>query len=136
MRDAHSSPVQAYQGVYPQLAEGVYIHLTAAVIGDVVLADDVSVWPGTVIRGDINSIRIGAGTNVQDLSVLHVSHKSSWDQAAAPLIIGSNVTIGHNVILHGCTIEYECLIVMDKVVVQRRVMLFINPNGFMNCGVQ
>ena len=92
------------------------------------LGDDVSVWPGTVIRGDINSIRIGAGTNVQDLSVLHVSHKSSWDPAGAPLIIGSNVTIGHNVILHGCTIEDECLIgmgsiVMDKVLVQKHVML-------------
>ena len=128
MRDAHSSPVQAYQGVYPQLAEGVYIHPTATVIGDVVLADDVSVWSGTVIRGDINSIRIGAGTNVQDLSVLHVGHKSSEDPAGAPLIIGSNVTIGHNVILHGCTIEDECLIgmgsiVMDKVVVQKHVML-------------
>ena len=128
MRDTHSSAIEAYQGIYPQLAEGVYIHSTATVIGDVVLAHDVSVWPGTVIRGDINSIRIGAGTNVQDLSVLHVSHKSSWDQAGAPLIIGSNVTIGHNVILHGCTIADECLIgmgsiVMDKVLMQKHVML-------------
>jgi len=125
----HLTPLlQAYQGIMPQIAERVYIHPTASVIGDVVLADDVSVWPGTVIRGDINSIRIGAGTNVQDLSVLHVSHKSSWDQAGAPLIIGSNVTIGHNVILHGCTIADECLIgmgsiVMDKVLMQKHVML-------------
>ena len=128
MQPVHIANIQSYQGTYPQLAEGVYIHPTATVIGDVVLADDVSVWPGTVIRGDINNIRIGAGTNVQDLSVLHVSHKSSWDPAGAPLIIGSNVTIGHNVILHGCTIADECLIgmgsiVMDKVLMQKHVML-------------
>ena len=120
--------IQPYQGISPQIAESVYIHPTASVIGDVVLGDDVSVWPGSVIRGDVNHIRIGAGTNVQDLSVLHVSHKSSWDPAGAPLIIGSNVTIGHKVILHGCTIEDECLIgmgsiVMDKVVVQKHVLI-------------
>ena len=128
MRDTHSPTVAAYQGIYPQLAAGVYIHPTATVIGDVILADDVSVWPGTVIRGDINSIRIGAGTNVQDLSVLHVGHRSSEDPMGAPLIIGSNVTIGHNVILHGCSLEDECFIgmgsiVMDKALLQRYVML-------------
>jgi len=128
MRNTHSPSLEAYQGIYPQIGLRVYVHPTATVIGDVALADDVSVWPGTVIRGDINSIRIGVGTNVQDLSVLHVSHKSAWDPAGAPLIIGSNVTIGHNVILHGCTIADECLIgmgsiVMDKVLMQKHVML-------------
>ena len=121
----HFSP---YQGVSPQIGNKVYVHPTASVIGDVVLGDDVSVWPGSVIRGDVNHIRIGAGTNVQDLSVLHVSHKSSWDPTGAPLIIGNNVTIGHKVILHGCIIEDECLIgmgsiVMDKVVVQKHVLI-------------
>lgn len=121
----HFSP---YQGVSPQIGNKVYVHPTASVIGDVVLGDDVSVWPGSVIRGDVNHIRIGAGTNVQDLSVLHVSHKSSWDPAGAPLIIGNNVTIGHKVILHGCIIEDECLIgmgsiVMDKVVMQKHVLI-------------
>ncbi len=110
------------------MAEGVYIHPMATVIGDVHLGTNSSVWPGTVIRGDVNFIRIGAGTNVQDLSMLHVSHKSNWDAAGAPLIIGNNVTIGHKVILHGCTIEDECLIgmgsiVMDKVVVKKHVLL-------------
>lgn len=117
-----------YQGILPHIGQGVYIHPSACVIGDVVLGDDVSVWPGTVIRGDVNSIVIGAGTNVQDLSVLHVSHKSADDPQGAPLRIGCNVTIGHKVILHGCTIGDECLIgmgaiIMDKVVIQPRVLV-------------
>ena len=128
MQDAHYPHIQAYQGITPQIGSKVYIHPSASVIGDLHLGDHVSVWPGTVIRGDVNSIRIGAGTNVQDLSVLHVSHKSSWEPNGSPLIIGNNVTIGHKVILHGCTIEDESLIgmgsiVMDKVVVQKNVLV-------------
>ncbi len=124
----HLSPLQDYQGVLPRLGAGVYVHPTASVIGDVGLGEDASVWPGTVIRGDVNSIHIGRGTNVQDLSVLHVSHRSSWDPEGAPLLVGHDVTIGHKVILHGCTIGDECLIgmgaiVMDKVVIEPRVLL-------------
>lgn len=112
----------------PQLGHGVYLHPSALVIGDVTLGDDASVWPGAVIRGDVNRIVIGASTNIQDGSVLHVSHKSSWDPGGAPLVIGANVTIGHKVILHGCSIADECLIgmgaiVMDKVVVEPRVLV-------------
>ncbi|HEY3327198.1 MAG TPA: gamma carbonic anhydrase family protein [Novimethylophilus sp.] len=128
MAPAYPLNIIPYQGILPQIGSGVYIHASAGVIGDVVLGDDASVWPGTVIRGDVNAIRIGAGTNVQDLSVLHVSHKSEWDPGGSPLVIGSNVTIGHKVILHGCTIGDECLIgmgaiVMDKVVVQPQVLI-------------
>ncbi|MEO8419065.1 MAG: gamma carbonic anhydrase family protein, partial [Methylophilaceae bacterium] len=128
MTDAHHSSIEAYLGNMPQIAAGVYIHPTATVIGDVVLGEDVSVWPGTVIRGDVNHIRIGMGTNVQDLSLLHVSHNSSWEPSGVPLIIGNNVTIGHKVILHGCTLQDECLIgmgsiVMDKAVVQKHVLV-------------
>jgi len=128
MNSAYPQPLQAYQEFSPTLGERVYVHPSASVIGDVVLGDDVSVWPGTVIRGDVNHIKIGVGSNVQDLSVLHVSHKSSWDPAGAPLLIGNYVTIGHKVILHGCTIGDECLIgmgsiVMDKVIVEPRVLV-------------
>ena len=120
--------IAPYLGVAPQIGREVYLHPTASVIGDVVIGDHASVWPGVVIRGDVNHVRIGSGTNVQDLSILHVSHKSSRDPAGSPLIIGANVTIGHKVILHGCTIEDESLIgmgsiVMDKVVVQKHAML-------------
>ena len=122
------SNISPYLGVAPLLGQHVYIDPSARVIGDVTLGDDASVWPGTVIRGDVNAIRIGAGTNIQDLSVLHVSHKSTRDPGGAPLTIGQHVTIGHNVVLHGCTIGDECLIgmgaiVMDKVVIQPRVLV-------------
>tara|TARA_R110002049_G_scaffold252905_2_gene428245 strand:+ start:461 stop:991 length:531 start_codon:yes stop_codon:yes gene_type:complete len=120
--------IQSFQNHHPQIGEAVYIHSSASVIGDVQIGQNSSIWPSTVIRGDVNYIRIGEGTNVQDLSMLHVSHKSSWQPDGSPLIIGNHVTIGHQVILHGCTIEDECLIgmgsiVMDKVVVQKQVML-------------
>jgi len=128
MMQTHSHNMQSFQNHIPQLAAGVYVHQTATIIGDVYLGENSSVWPSAVIRGDVNFIRIGKGTNIQDLSMLHVSHKSSGDPAGAPLVIGDNVTIGHSVILHGCTIEDECLIgmgciVMDKAIVQKHVLL-------------
>ncbi len=128
MAQTHAQNIQSFANQWPQLAIGTYIHHAATVIGDVHIGENSSVWPGAVIRGDVNAIRIGKNTNVQDLSMLHVSHKSNWDPAGAPLIIGDNVTIGHSVILHGCTLEDECLIgmgsiVMDKVVVQKHVLL-------------
>ncbi len=120
--------IEGFQNQLPELGKKVYIHLNATVIGEVKIGADSSIWPGVVVRGDVNHIHIGHGTNVQDLSMLHVSHKSSWDPAGAPLMIGNNVTIGHSVILHGCTIKDECLIgmgsiVMDKATVQKHVLL-------------
>jgi carbonic anhydrase/acetyltransferase-like protein (isoleucine patch superfamily) len=125
---AMTQNIQTFQKQAPQLGRGVYVHQTATIIGDVHLGEDSSVWPSAVIRGDINAIRIGRGSNIQDLSVLHVNHKSVEDPAGSPLVIGDFVTIGHTVILHGCTIEDECLIgmgsiVMDKVIVQKHVLL-------------
>ena len=124
----HQASIQSFHGHFPLLAVGVYVHNSATVIGHVNLGENVSVWPGAVIRGDINFIKIGAGSNIQDCAVLHVNHQSAYDPAGSPLIIGNNVTIGHSVILHGCTIEDESLIgmgsiVMDKVVVQKNVLL-------------
>jgi carbonic anhydrase/acetyltransferase-like protein (isoleucine patch superfamily) len=120
--------IEIYQGRQPVIRERVFVHSSATLIGDVQLADDVSIWPGAIIRGDVNHIRIGAASNIQDLSMLHVSHKSSCEPAGAPLTIGKHVTVGHHVILHGCTIEDECLIgmgsiVMDKVIIQERVLV-------------
>jgi carbonic anhydrase/acetyltransferase-like protein (isoleucine patch superfamily) len=120
--------IEIFQNHQPQMAAGAWVHAGAHVIGQVSLGADSSIWPGAVLRGDVNFIQIGHGTNIQDLSTLHVSHKSSADPAGAPLIIGNHVTVGHNVILHGCTIEDECLIgmgsiVMDKTVVQKHVLL-------------
>lgn len=120
--------VQAFRGVLPRIGRGSWIHDSARVIGDVSLGDNVSIWCGAIIRGDVNSISIGANTNIQDNSVLHVSHQTERDPAGSPLVIGASVTVGHGVILHGCTIGDECLIgmgaiVMDKVVVEPRVLL-------------
>ena len=124
----HQASIQSFHGHFPQLAAGVYVHNSATVIGHVNLGENVSIWPGAVIRGDINFIKIGAGSNIQDCAVLHVNHQSISDPNGSPLIIGNNVTIGHTVILHGCTIQDESLIgmgsiVMDKVVVQKNVLV-------------
>lgn len=120
--------LQAFQSHVPQLAAGVYVHPSANIIGQVQIGPHSSVWPGVVIRGDVNFIKIGAETNIQELSSLHVNHRSPQEPQGAPLVIGDRVTIGHMVILHGCTIEDESLIgmgsiVMDKAVVQRHVLL-------------
>jgi len=100
----------------------------SVVIGDVILADNVSVWPFAVIRGDVNSIRIGKNSNVQDHAMLHVSHKKVDKPNGSPLIIGDDVTIGHHVTLHGCTIGNRVLIginsiVLDDVVIPDDVMI-------------
>src|SRR5437870_8993130 len=102
--------IRPYRGKHPQIAASAYIGPAAVVIGDVVIGEDCGVWPCAVIRGDVHSIRIGARTNIQDGSVLHVMR----DEYA--LILGDDVTIGHSVTLHGCTIESRCLIGMGAVI--------------------
>lgn len=120
--------IEAYSGIVPKLGEGVFVHPSATVIGDVTLEDAVSVWPGAVIRGDVNCIRVGKASNIQDNSVLHVSHRRPEDPDGAPLLIGARVIVGHGVILHGCTVGDECLIgmgalVMDHAVIEPQVLL-------------
>ena len=123
-----NSPVQQFQGISPTIGADCYIHPAASVIGDVQLGRDVSIWPGAVLRGDVNFIRVGDNSNIQDLSTLHVTHRRPDDPEGAPLIIGANVTVGHNVVLHGCTIGDECLIgigsiILDRAVLEARVMV-------------
>jgi carbonic anhydrase/acetyltransferase-like protein (isoleucine patch superfamily) len=96
--------IRPYRRKRPEIAASAYIDPAAVIIGDVVIGDDSSVWPCAVIRGDVNNIRIGARTNIQDGSVLHVMRDEY------PLILGDDVTIGHSVTLHGCTVESRCLI--------------------------
>ena len=121
-------PLSSYLNTRPVLGERVYLHGTAQVIGDVQIGDDCSIWCNSVLRGDVNRIVIGEGSNIQDFSMGHVSHKNATRPDGSPLTIGKYVTIGHSVILHGCTIGDECLIgmgsiVMDDVVIGDRVML-------------
>jgi carbonic anhydrase/acetyltransferase-like protein (isoleucine patch superfamily) len=102
--------IRSYRGRKPQIAATAYIDPAAVVIGNVTIGEDSSVWPCVVVRGDVHYIRIGARTNVQDGSVLHVM-RDEW-----PLILGDNVTVGHGVVLHGCTIESRCLIGMGSII--------------------
>lgn len=120
--------IRQYLDRKPTLGADVYIDEAARVIGDVTLGDDASVWPMAVLRGDVNAIRIGARTNVQDGSVLHVTHDGPYSPGGAPLVIGDDVTIGHGVILHACTIGNRCLVgmgalVLDKVVFEDEVFI-------------
>ena len=110
------SSIRAHQDVEPNLGERVYVDPTATVIGDVHLADDVSIWPGTVLRGDVNFIRVGARSSIQDGSVVHVSHDGPYTQPGGfPTTVGEDTTVGHKVILHGCTIGNFCLIGMGAI---------------------
>lgn len=120
--------IRAYLNHVPQLGERVYVDEAAVVIGKVSLADEVSIWCGAVVRGDVNTIQIGKRSNVQDGSVLHVTGGSANHPAGSPLIIGEDVTIGHHVTLHGCIIGNRVLvgmgaIVLDDVVIEDEVMI-------------
>lgn len=102
--------LRPYKGISPKIAEGCYVDVSAQVVGDVVLGENSSIWMNAVVRGDVNSIRIGANSNVQDCSVLHgMLNKYK-------VIVGDWVTVGHNVTLHGCTVEDDCLIGMGAVI--------------------
>ena len=114
--------IRPFQGIHPKIDDSVFIAETAVIVGDVEIGAQSSIWYNVVARGDVNSIRIGKRTNIQDLSMLHVTHKKDAEDPGAPLIIGNDVTVGHSVTLHGCTVENGAFIgmqaiVMDKVVV-------------------
>ena len=106
----------------PQVGARVFIDEKASVSGSVVLGDDVSVWPMAVIRGDVNRIRIGARSNIQDGAVLHVTHESKWMPEGLPLVLGEDITIAHAVILHACTIGDRCLVGMGAIVMDGAVL--------------
>lgn len=120
--------IRSFEGHQPQIATSAFIDDSALVLGEVTIGEDSSVWPMAVVRGDVNRISIGARTNVQDNSVLHVTHDGPYTPGGVPLLIGDDVTVGHNVILHACTIGNRCLIgmgaiVMDKVVLEDEVFI-------------
>ncbi|WP_226643810.1 gamma carbonic anhydrase family protein [Microbulbifer variabilis] len=112
----------------PQLGQRVFIDPQSAVIGDVTLGDDCSIWPMAVVRGDMHRIQVGARTSVQDGAVLHITHAGPFNPEGWPLIIGEDVTIGHKACLHGCTIGNRILIgigaiVLDGAVIEDEVVL-------------
>ncbi|KYN90397.1 gamma carbonic anhydrase family protein [Vibrio cidicii] len=120
--------IRSYKGIYPQIGDRVYIDSSSVLVGDIQIGDDSSIWPLVVARGDVNHIRIGERSNIQDGSVLHVTHKNAANPDGYPLIIGNDVTVGHKVMLHGCTIKDRVLvgmgaIVLDGVIIEEEVMI-------------
>lgn len=114
--------IRVFEGVAPQIAESAFIDNSAVVTGNVSIGEDSSVWPCCSVRGDIHSITVGKRSNIQDGSVLHVTHDSEYAPGGSKLTVGDDVTVGHNVILHACTIESQCLIGMGSIVLDGAVV--------------
>lgn len=120
--------IRIYKNIHPRIDPSVFIDDMALVVGDVTIKEDSSVWPMCVLRGDVQKITIGERTNIQDGSILHVTSDNRFTPGGVGLSVGSDVTVGHGVILHACTIEDLCLIgmgstILDKAVVQSRVLV-------------
>lgn len=123
--------LRSYKGIVPTLGARVYVDPAATVIGDVILGDDVSIWPGAVLRGDVHYIRIGARSNVQDGAIVHVTHDGPYSPGGFPTVVGEGVTIGHAAVIHACTIEDYCLIGMHATVLDGAV---VKKYGFVGAG--
>jgi carbonic anhydrase/acetyltransferase-like protein (isoleucine patch superfamily) len=137
------STIRSYKGIAPKIGKDVYIDESAVLVGDITIGDDTSIWPFVAARGDVNHIVIGERSNIQDGSVLHVTHKNTANPDGYPLIIGNDVTIGHKVMLHGCTIKDRVLvgmaaIVLDGAVIEEEVMIgagsLVPPNKVLESG--
>lgn len=123
--------IKSYKDISPVIGQKVFIDDTAVVIGDVTLGEDVSIWPMCVVRGDVNKIIVGKRTNIQDGSVMHVTHPHKTMPDGYALTVGDNVTVGHKVILHGCHVHDNCLIGMGSTVMDGAV---IHPNVILGAG--
>ncbi len=128
MQHQNRQNLRSFQGVAPVIGARVFIDPSAVVLGDVVLGDDVSVWPQVSIRADMHRIRVGARTSIQDGCVLHITHAGPYNPEGWPLEIGSDVTVGHGAILHGCTVGSRVLVgmaatIMDGAVVEEEVVV-------------
>ena len=137
------SNLRSYKGILPSLGLHTYIDSSAVLVGDITIADDVSIWPMVAARGDVNCISIGARTNIQDGTVLHVTHKSTNNPNGDPLVIGEDVTIGHQCMLHGCHLRNRILvgmgsIIMDGVTIEDDVFIgagsLVPPNKTLESG--
>ncbi len=121
-------PIRKYLDITPAIAGNAFIDEMALVIGDVTIGEDASLWPMVVARGDVHSITIGARTNIQDGSILHVTSDNEFNPGGSPLVIGDDVTVGHGAILHACTIGNFSLVgmgatVLDGAIIEDHVMV-------------
>ena len=135
--------IRNFEDKKPDIATTTFVDETALVLGDVKIGEHCSIWPLTVVRGDVNAIQIGNNTNIQDNSVLHVTHDGPYNPGGYDLKVGNNVTVGHRVILHGCHIGDSCLIgmgatIMDGVVVESHTLIgagsLVTPNKHLESG--
>ncbi|GMR16697.1 MAG: gamma carbonic anhydrase family protein [Gammaproteobacteria bacterium] len=135
--------IRNFENKQPQIHATTFIDDTALILGDVKIGEDCSIWPLTVVRGDVNSIQIGNNTNIQDNSVLHVTHDGPYNPGGFDLIIGNNVTVGHRVILHGCHVGDSCLIgmgstVMDGATIESHTLIgagsLVTPGKYLESG--
>lgn len=108
--------IETFEGHTPKIAASAYVHASAVVIGDVEIGEDASVWPTVVIRGDVNYVRIGPRTSVQDGTVIHVAHAGPYNPTGHPTLVGADVTIGHKAVVHACTIGDRVLVGMGAVI--------------------
>jgi carbonic anhydrase/acetyltransferase-like protein (isoleucine patch superfamily) len=124
--------IRPFEGQLPRLGARVWVDPAATLVGDVELGDDASLWPGTVVRGDVNHIRIGARSNVQDGTIIHVTHEGPYTRPGGyPTLIGADVTIGHAAVVHACRIEDACLIGMHATVLDGAI---VRRHGFVGAG--
>ncbi len=135
--------IRNFENKMPDIHATTFVDDTALVLGEVKIGANSSIWPLTVIRGDVNCIEIGSNTNIQDNSVLHVTHDGPYNPGGFDLKIGNNVTVGHRVILHGCYIKDSCLIgmgatIMDGVVIESNTLIgagsLVTPNKHIEAG--
>ncbi|MBT5231079.1 MAG: gamma carbonic anhydrase family protein [Methylococcales bacterium] len=123
--------IRAFEDTHPKIADSAFIDGDAHVSGNVSIGEHASIWPMAVLRGDVHAIRVGDYTNIQDGSILHVTHASPFQPEGSPLTIGNHVTVGHKVILHGCTIADYCLIGMGSIVLDNAI---VEPNTIVGAG--
>ena len=114
--------IRGFESFTPQIDKTAFIDESSVVIGNVTIGEDSSVWPCCSVRGDIHAITIGARSNIQDGSILHVTHDSEYAPGGFRLTVGDDVTVGHKVVLHACTVEDQCLIGMGSVVLDGAVV--------------
>ncbi len=135
--------LRSYKGISPRVEESVYVDSSSVLVGDITIGKDSSIWPLVAARGDVNNITIGERSNIQDGTVLHVTKKSQTQPEGFPLVIGDDVTVGHKVMLHGCTIKNRVLVgmattILDGAVVEDDVMIgagsLVPPNKVLESG--
>jgi carbonic anhydrase/acetyltransferase-like protein (isoleucine patch superfamily) len=114
--------IRSFKGIQPDIDPTAFIAETAVIVGEVRVGKESSIWYNVVARGDVNFIRIGDRSNIQDLSMLHVTHKKTPEDPGAPLVIGDDVTVGHSVTLHGCTIGSGAFIGMQAIIMDKAVV--------------